>query len=107
VIVGIVIGVLFVIYQNAKGAVIITREAGQAVLMRFRRDGTFVSKPGILAALESVQAGERVVIDATGEYIDHDVKEMIAGFMADAPTRNIYVELRGLDMAGVSGGGGH
>lgn len=107
VIVGIVVGVLFVIYQNAKGAVVITRELGQAVQLKFRRDGTFVSKPGILAALESVQPGERVVIDATGEYLDHDVKEMIAGFMADAPSRNIYVELRGLDMAGVSSGGGH
>jgi MFS superfamily sulfate permease-like transporter len=107
VIVGIVLGVLFVIHQNAKGAVVITRESEGVVRLRFRRDGTFVSKPGILAALESVKDGERVVIDATGEYIDHDVKELIAGFMTDAPSRNVYVELRGLDMAGVSSGGGH
>jgi MFS superfamily sulfate permease-like transporter len=107
VIVGIIIGVLFVIHQNAKGAVVITREDDGAVRLRFRRDGTFVSKPGILAALESVKDGERVVIDATGEYIDHDVKEMIAGFMADAPSRQVYVELRGLDMKGVAAGGGH
>jgi MFS superfamily sulfate permease-like transporter len=107
VIVGIVLGVLFVIHQNAKGAVAITRASDGVVQLRFRRDGTFVSKPGILAALETVQSGERVVIDATGEYIDHDVKELIAGFMADAPSRNVYVELRGLDMAGVGSGGGH
>ncbi len=107
VIVGIIIGVLFVIHQNAKGAVVITREDEGVVRLRFRRDGTFVSKPGIMTALESVKDGERVVIDATGEYIDHDVKEMIAGFMTDAPSRNVYVELRGFDMAGVSVGGGH
>ena len=54
--------------------------------MRFRRDGTFVSKPGIVSTLDAVDDGEEVVIDGTGEYIDHDVKEVLATFQQDAPS---------------------
>ena len=106
VIVGIVVGVAFVLHQNSKGAVVVTREPHQ-VRLRFRRDGTFVSKPGIVAALEEVQDGDAVVIDATGEFIDHDVKELVASFIADAQARRITVTLRGLDLRGVQAGGGH
>ena len=75
--------------------------------MRFRRDGTFVSKPGIVSALDDVDDGEEVVIDGTGEYIDHDVKEVLATFVEDAAHRNIKVTLVGIDLAHAQAGGGH
>jgi MFS superfamily sulfate permease-like transporter len=107
VIVGIVIGIGFVLYENSKRAVLAERDETGAWLMRFRRDGTFVSKPGIVSTLDEVDDGERVVIDGTGEYIDHDVKEVLATFIQDAKHRNISVTLVGIDMSHAQAGGGH
>jgi MFS superfamily sulfate permease-like transporter len=88
--------------------VIAERDAETGVLrIRFRRDGTFVSKPGIVAVLDDVDDGERVEINGTDEYIDHDVKEVLARFKADAAHRNIHVTIRGIDMAHAEGTGGH
>ena len=106
VIVGILVGIAFVLRQNAQGAVAVSREDGGAWRFRFRRDATFITKPQLLSALDDVDDGSRVVIDASGEYVDQDVKEAIAGFVDDAKHRNIQVQLVGIDVAG-AGGGGH
>ena len=108
VIVGIVIGIGFILFENSKRAVVAERDASTGTLrVRFRRDGTFVSKPGIVAVLDTVKDGERVEIDGTEEYVDHDVKEMLARFRADASHRNITVRITGIDMTHAEGTGGH
>lgn len=108
VIAGIVIGIGFVLWENSKRAVTTERDAETGVLrIRFRRDGTFVSKPGIAAALDDVEDGERVEIDGTSEYVDHDVKELLARFRTDAAHRNIRVSIKGIDMTHAEGTGGH
>lgn len=106
VIVGILVGIAFVLYENSKRAVVATRSDG-VLKMRFRRDGTFISKPGIVSALEEVDDGETVVLDGAGEYIDHDVKEVLATFIEDAHHRNIRVSLVGIDLGLAKAGGGH
>ncbi len=106
VVVGILVGVGFVLYENAQRAVVAERD-GDVVRLRFRRDGTFVSKPGIVSALDDVDDGETVIIDGTGEYIDHDVKEVLATFVEDARHRNISVSLVGIDLGLARAGGGH
>ena len=107
VIVGIVVGIGFVLFENSKRAVVALRDDDGVWRMRFRRDGTFVSKPGIVATLDEVEDGDRVVIDGTGEYIDHDVKEVLATFMEDAHHRDIKVTLVGIDLTHAKPGGGH
>lgn len=107
VIAGIIIGVGFVLYENARRAVVAERGADGAWHVRFRRDGTFVTKPGVVAALGVVDDGEHVVIDGTGEYVDHDVKEVLANFAADAVHRQISVRIVGIDMTHAQAGGGH
>jgi MFS superfamily sulfate permease-like transporter len=107
VVVGIVVGIGFVLYENSKRAVMAERDPDGVWRMRFRRDGTFVSKPGIMSTLDDVDDGEQVVIDGTGEYIDHDVKEALAAFVEDARRRNIRVTLVGIDMSHASASGGH
>jgi MFS superfamily sulfate permease-like transporter len=107
VIVGIIVGIAFVLYENAKRAVVAERDDVGRWQMRFRRDGTFVSKPGIMSVLEDVDDGEEVVIDGSGEYIDHDVKEVIATFVQDAAHRKIKVTVVGIDLAHAQPGGGH
>jgi MFS superfamily sulfate permease-like transporter len=107
VIVGIIVGIGFVLYENSKRAVVAVRDDSGTWRMRFRRDGTFVSKPGIVSTLEEVDDGEHVVIDGSGEYIDHDVKEVLATFIEDARHRNIKVTLVGIDLTQAQPGGGH
>jgi MFS superfamily sulfate permease-like transporter len=107
VIVGIIVGILFVLYENSQRAVVTQRDADGVLRMRFRRDGTFVSKPSIVSTLDDVDDGEHLVIDGTGEYIDHDVKEVLATFIEDARHRRINVTVIGIDMAHATPGGGH
>jgi len=107
VIVGIFVGIGFVLYQNARGAIAQERAPNGSLVLRFRRDGTFLSKPAIIAALDAVDEGERVLIDGTGEYIDHDVKEVLATFLSDAPRRNILATVTGIDLSMAGVGGGH
>jgi MFS superfamily sulfate permease-like transporter len=107
VVVGIVVGIAFVLRQNAQGAVQSSVDNDGTHRLRFRRDATFITKPTFLAALDHVKSGERVVVDARGEYVDHDVKEAIAGFIEDARHREIHVTVEGIDLASVSAGGGH
>ncbi len=107
VIVGFAAGLVFVLYQNSRGAIVQQRDERGALLLRFRRDGTFLSKPAIVDLLAEIPDKERVVIDGTGEYIDHDVKEVIAGFLADAPRRDILVTVTGIDLSMAAAGGGN
>jgi MFS superfamily sulfate permease-like transporter len=107
VIVGIFVGIGFVLFQNSRGAVVRATDPNGATVLRFRRDGTFLTKPSLANELERIGDGERVVIDGMGEYIDHDVKEVIATFIADAPRRNILVTVNGIDLSMASVGGGH
>ena len=107
VIIGILVGIVFVLYENSKRAVVAERDEAGIWRLRFRRDGTFVSKPGIVTTLDEVNDGEQVVIDGTGEYIDHDVKEVLATFVQDAQHRNISVTVVGIDLDNVKGSGGH
>lgn len=96
VVVGIVVGVAFVLHQHAKAVVEAVRGPGASVTIRFRRDGTFLAKPRIIDALQAVRDGDRVVIDGTGEYLDQDVLELLADFAREAPSRDVAVELRGI-----------
>lgn len=107
VVVGIVAGIAFVLYENSRRAVVAERNGDGTLRMRFRRDGTFVSKPSIVSALDQVDDGETVVIDGTGEYIDHDVKEVLATFVEDAHHRRINVTIVGIDLGLAQVGGGH
>jgi MFS superfamily sulfate permease-like transporter len=107
VVAGIGVGVLFVLYQNSRGAVQQERSPSGQLVLRFHRDGTFLSKPSLVAMLDAIPDGERVLIDATGEYLDHDVKETLATFLADAPRRSILVTVTGVDLSMATVGGGH
>ena len=106
VIIGILVGIAFVLRQNAQDAVRANTDPDGTLRLRFRRDATFITKPALLSTLEQVADGGKVVIDATGEYVDHDVKEALAAFLADAHHRGVHVELIGVELGSI-GPGGH
>ena len=107
VVVGILVGVAFVLYENTRKAVVAQRDAQGVWRIRFRRDGTFMSKPHIVSALDEVDDGEHVEIDGNNEYIDHDVKEVLSTFIQDASHRNIRVTVVGIDLSNAQPTGGH
>jgi MFS superfamily sulfate permease-like transporter len=107
VIIGIVVGVLFVLRQNAQEAVKVEKNDDGDVVLRFRRDATFITKPALLAAIDDVDDGAKVVVDGRGEYMDQDVKEALAAFIDDAHHRQIKVELLGVNLDGARAGGAH
>lgn len=106
VLIGVVVGVLFILHENATGVFKIT-EADGVTSLRLLRDGTFIAKPQLQLALERIKEHGHVVIDGTGEYVDHDFKELVAAFVADSKRRGTIIEVRGIDLAGVAAGGGH
>jgi MFS superfamily sulfate permease-like transporter len=101
VLLGFLVSILVVLKHATRDTVVMKRE-GNTVHVDFLRDGTFLVKPALVAILEDVRDGEHVILDCTNEFIDHDVREVLAAFTADAGARKITVELRGLDLDGVA-----
>jgi MFS superfamily sulfate permease-like transporter len=104
--IGIVVGVGFVLRNAARGTVEVAENGGEW-LFKLRRDGTFVAKAALQSAFDSVPDGGKAILDATGEYMDHDMKELVAAFQVEAARRKIDFAVKGLDLSGVSGGGAH
>lgn len=94
VVIGICVGLFFVIRSNFKTAVFIVNDNNK-YLFRLRKDVSFLNKPIIKNKLEMVPANSFVLIDASrADFIDRDVVETIEDFMLHAPLKNIYVELK-------------
>jgi MFS superfamily sulfate permease-like transporter len=93
VLVGIGIGIFYIIRSNFRSAIFVLKEK-HTVLIRMRKDISFFSKPVLKAELEAVSGNTTVVIDMTrAEYIDKDVMDTIEEFMLHAHLKNIKVVL--------------
>jgi MFS superfamily sulfate permease-like transporter len=94
VIIGIGVGLFFVLRSNFKTAVFVVNDANK-YLFRLRKDVSFLNKPIIKNKLEKVPENSFVLIDTTRtDFIDKDVIETIEDFMLHAPLKNIRVELK-------------
>jgi MFS superfamily sulfate permease-like transporter len=94
VIIGIGIGLLFIIRSNFKSAVIIVNDENR-YLFRARKDVSFLNKSIIKQGLEKVPANAYVLIDISrADYVDKDVIEIIEDFLKHAPLDNITVEIK-------------
>jgi MFS superfamily sulfate permease-like transporter len=94
VIIGIGVGLFFVLRSNFKTAVFVVNDDNK-FLFRLRKDISFLNKPIIKNKLEQVPADSSVLIDASrADFIDRDVIETIEDFMLHAPLKNIRVELK-------------
>ncbi|MDH5604087.1 MAG: SulP family inorganic anion transporter [Cyclobacteriaceae bacterium] len=73
-------------------------EKGKPIVISLSEDVSFLNKAGILRTLKNLPDNMRVIIDASqSKNIDPDVIEIIDDFTESAKTRNITVELIGLD----------
>ena len=94
VIIGIGVGLFFVLRSNFKTAVFVVNDNNR-YLFRLRKDVSFMNKAIIKQKLEKVPADAFVMIDTVrADFIDKDVIETIEDFMLHAPLKNIRVELK-------------
>lgn len=94
VLIGIVVGLFFIIRSNFRSAVFVVNDKNR-YLFRLRKDVSFLNKPIIKRKLEEVPDNSIVLIDASrADFIDKDVVEVIEDFMISAPLKNITVELK-------------
>lgn len=94
VMIGIGVGIFFVMRSNFRSSVFIVHDDNK-YLFRLRKDVSFLNKPIIKNKLEEVPENASVLIDASrADFIDKDVVEVIEDFMAHAALKNIYVEIK-------------
>ncbi len=96
---GVIVGIAFVLRENVRGALEVKKQPG-SVVIRFLRDGTFLTKPALRAALARVPDRTRITVDANDHFIDFDIKETLAKFQAQAGERGrkIQIDLIGIDI---------
>lgn len=94
VIIGIGVGLFFVMRSNFKTSVFIVHDDNK-YLFRLRKDVSFLNKPIIKNKLEEVPEDSYVLIDASrADFIDKDVIEVIEDFELHAHLKNIIVEVK-------------
>lgn len=94
VVIGIGVGLFFVIRSNFKTAVLVVKDR-RNFLIRLRKNVSFLNKPIIKSQLEAIPKDCYVLIDASkAEFIDLDIIETIEDFVLHAPFKNIRVEIK-------------
>ncbi len=97
ILVGIAVGLFYMIRSNFRSSVFIVNDA-EKYLFRLRKDVSFLNKPLVKKKLEEVPANAFVLIDATrADFIDKDVIEEINNFMLHAHLKNIKTEIKKSD----------
>ncbi|RYY41727.1 MAG: SulP family inorganic anion transporter [Chitinophagaceae bacterium] len=95
VIIGIVLGLFYVLRSNFRTSVMVVSDA-KSYLFRLRKDVSFLNKAIIKNKLEQVPEDGYVLVDATrADFIDRDVIEVIEDFTKHAHLKNIRVEVKG------------
>jgi MFS superfamily sulfate permease-like transporter len=94
VLIGIGVGLFFVVRSNFKTSVFIVHDHNK-YLIRLRKDVSFLNKPIIKNKLEEIPENASVLIDVSrADFIDKDIIEVIEDFSIHAPLKNIRVEIK-------------
>ena len=101
VLIGSVVGLIFIIKSNFHSGITLTRDKNN-YLIRFRKDATFLNKIRLRTLLDQIEPQSFVVIDGSrAEFMDRDILDCIADYGETARFREISVTLR--NVVGVSG----
>ncbi len=94
VIVGLMVGVFFVVKTNHHDALTVVSQDNY-YLLRFNKDASFVNKNELRTRLGGIPAGSHVIVDGTKAlYIDADIREAVEDMKQLAPYRNITLEFK-------------
>lgn len=95
--IGLVVSLLFIVYENYKGTVLKLNDMGIRKRIVLGEDITFLHKSKIVSMLESVPEGAVLEIDGSRtHYIDKDILEIIKEYKVTARKRNIELIIGGL-----------
>jgi MFS superfamily sulfate permease-like transporter len=94
VLIGIVVGIFYIIRSNFRTAVFMVHHDDQ-YLIRLRKDVSFFVKPKLKEKLERIPPDTRLVIDLSrAEFVDQDVLETVQEFEKHAHLKNIEVTVK-------------
>ena len=94
VIIGLILGLFFVVRSNHHECVTVVNQDNY-FLLRLNKDATFVNKSELRRILRKIPEGTRLILDGTRAlYIDRDIREVVEDFQKLAPYKNIAVELK-------------
>lgn len=103
---GMAVAIVDILYSNFKRPFYFEEEhlaAGKPIIIQLSEDVTFLNKGRILRTLSHLPEGVDVIIDASKVQIIHpDVLEIIEDFMGSTSTKEINVELKGLNLNGTN-----
>jgi len=94
VLIGLVVGIFFVIRTNHHSALTLVNQ-DNLYLLRFNKDLSFVNKTELKDKLASIPTNTHLIIDGTkATFIDNDIYDLVADFQESAKYSNIQVELK-------------
>ncbi len=92
IVIGMVIGLFFVIKANYHAAITLIQD-GSHYLLALNKDVSFLNKALLRKFILSIPKQSTVTIDASkAKFIDHDILETIEDFLTTAPDDNIIVK---------------
>lgn len=97
VVIGIVIGLFFVMKSNYQESITLLSEENTYTLY-LNKDVSFLNKALLRNLLNQVTENSTLLIDASkAQFIDHDISETLVNFLQTAPDDNIIVRMKGFD----------
>lgn len=94
IVLGVLCSVLLALYENLRSPIVLAQH-GDHYLLSFRKDVSFLGKVPLKHYLQQIPDGATLIVDATrADFVDHDVRELLDTFVADAPRREIVVDVR-------------
>jgi len=107
IIIGMAVGIFFVLRANFHEAMTLTQH-GSNYLLRLHKDVSFLNKALLRKHLGTIANDSELVIDGTKAlFIDQDILETIADFLLAASDRNITIEIQGFSLIDVAPTSGH
>jgi len=98
---GMIIALGYVIYYNLKNSYHVVQDnqgKSKGHIFKLAEEVSFLNKGEILQMLKNIEDGSKVVIDGrSSKVIHHDVVEIIKDFQTLAKSRNIDLEIRGIN----------
>lgn len=94
VIVGIIVGLFFIIRSNYRTAITVIND-GDNYLLKLKKEVSFLNKLQVKQALEKIPNNCYLLIESTSAtFIDLDIQEEIVEFIETAPSKNIRIEVK-------------
>ncbi len=95
IIVGIAVGLYFVVRSNYQRAITLHHSNNEYTLT-MHKDVSFLNKPLLRRSLQQIEHNSYVFIDASkAKFIDHDIREILTDYLTTAPDDNVKVEMIG------------